>query len=58
MCVMSEREAEHLGLYVPRDLVKALDKVRGPFSRSRFIVLILQDAVKKGVDAAKVASGF
>jgi len=55
---MSEREAEHLGLYVPRDLVKALDKVRGPFSRSRFIVLILQDAVKKGVDAAKVASGF
>lgn len=54
---MSDKEAEHLGLYVPRDLVKALDKARGPFSRSRFIVLILQDAVKHGVDAAKLVSG-
>ena len=53
---MSEDEVEHLGLYVSRDLVKALDKAKGLFSRSRFIVLILQDALKRGVDAAKLVS--
>jgi hypothetical protein len=46
-----------VGFYAPENLLKTIDQKRGPFSRSRFIVLILQNAVKQGVDVAKLVSG-
>jgi hypothetical protein len=54
----SERKRKRpLTVYVSRDLVKALDESRGPFSRSRFVALILQNAVTHGVDVAKLIAG-
>lgn len=46
-----------LSLYFPEDLVAELDKSKGPLSRSRLIVLILQSAVEKGIDLSKLVSG-
>jgi hypothetical protein len=46
-----------VGFYAPENLLKIIDQKRGPLSRSMYIVLVLQDALKRGIDAAKLVSG-
>jgi len=53
---MKTEASTALSLYLPRDLVRTLDQSRGPFSRSRLIVLVLEDAVKRGIDLAKLVT--
>ena len=48
-----EGKAE-LSLYVPKTLIKELDNKRGPFSRTKLIVLLLEAAVREGVDLGKL----
>jgi hypothetical protein len=47
-------EKRQLSLYFPEDLVAQLDRSKGPLSRSRLIVLILQSAVDRGIDLAQL----
>lgn len=50
-------ETRQLSLYFPGQLVEELDSSKGPLSRNKLIVLILQQAIKNGVDLAKLVSG-
>jgi hypothetical protein len=53
----TEQEARQLSLYFPGQLVEDLDNSKGPLSRNKLIVLILQQAIKTGIDLAKLVSG-
>ena len=53
----AEDERRQLSLYFPGQLVEDLDSSKGPLSRNKLIVLILQQAIKNGVDLAKLVSG-
>jgi hypothetical protein len=52
-----EQERRQLSLYFPGQLVEELDGCKGLLSRNKLIVLLLQQAIKKGVDLAKLVSG-
>ena len=47
-------ERRQLSLYFPGQLVEDLDSNKGPLSRNKLIVLILQQAIKNGVDLGKL----
>ena len=53
---VAESKAE-LSLYLPKSLVQSLDQSRGPFSRSRLIRLVLEEAVSAGIDLGKLVAG-
>ena len=54
---MRQAERKQLSLYFPGQLVEDLDSSKGPLSRNKLIVLLLQQAVKNGIDLAKLVGG-
>jgi hypothetical protein len=51
------QEQDKLSLYLSDELREQLDAQKGPLSRNKLIVLILQQAVKNGVDLGSLVTG-
>ena len=52
----AEEQRKQLSLYFPSQLVADLDSSKGPLSRNKLIVLILESACKNGIDLGKLVT--
>ena len=46
-----------IGIYIPQKILTVIDEQRGRISRSSFLVMIIEDAVKRGIDIEKLVAG-
>ena len=54
--LVTERKTPY-SVYLSESLLAKLDESKGPFSRSRLVTLILENAVRNGIDLPSLVRG-